>query len=417
MFLFPFTEAGDSPNWSASSDKLGFPTPAVLIENGRVLFDALGAPLLWGLAALGLALIVLPVLRRRTDGFGLLIVALCVAGTHGGLSLYGVHQFRQFIGEIGLIAVLGGVGLGLWAEALALAFARLRVPTGRLQRGAISALVTAIVAGGLLLPQLNSSLANAQRHTLPDRRNALARYMDTSLAPAPYIAEPDNHKTLDGAWGGYAGRNSFHLVEAANLASRPLDVWRQAGAVYAIENYDIWQDLLETPEGQALAQETLLLKSYPPSRRHRGPSMVVLRLYPIQHEVDGRLGTIHLIGYDMDQTTAAPGDLITFTLYWQADAPTDADYAVFNHLVPLDSSVPIVQADGSPLPDERRPTTTWTDADETFISRAFTLTIPDAAPGTYHLLTGFYQRDTGARLTSADGADSVRVTDIVITGE
>jgi hypothetical protein len=415
VFLFPFTEAGQSPHWAAPVDHLGLPSLAILVGNARTMFDPLGASNLWTIALVGLCLLAFPAVRGRMWLFGIAIVALNVVVSHVAISMFGEQLFRQFLPQIALLMVLAGAGLGAWAVALASVLSRVRLPHIEQRRVAASGLLVSVLVAAALIPQVNSSIANAKRHTLPDRRNDLARWADITLAPGSYIAEQDNHKTLDGAWGGYAGLNSFHIVERAHIDDRPIQAWRDEGVTFAIESYRYYQDLLETPEGRALLDQTTLLKSYPSSSRFRGPSMVVLSLYPIQQPMDAAFGPIRLVGCDVDRNEVAPGESVTFTMYWQADAPLDADYAVFNHLVSSGGDM-VAQIDGSPMPDERRPTTTWDDPDETLVSRPFVLTIgEDVPPGTYELHTGFYRRDNGARLPMPDGSDSLALTTITVT--
>ena len=144
--------------------------------------------------------------------------------------------------------------------------------------------------------------------------------------------------------------------------------------------------------------------------------MVVLRLYPIQHEATGQLGPIRLIGYDLAVENARPGDSLPFHLYWQAATATETDYQVFNHL--LDGAGNLVaQADGPPLPDPllRRGTGDWDDSEEIIYSREYLLTLPDdLAPGEYTLVSGFYRRDTGQRLLSPTGEDALWVARVVV---
>lgn len=136
--------------------------------------------------------------------------------------------------------------------------------------------------------------------------------------------------------------------------------------------------------------------------------MVVLALRTptqLQPAGESQLGSIRLLGHDLDLGAARPGATLSFRLYWQADAPTDGDYVVFNHLLDADG-VLVAQVDGPPLPDTRRGTSAWDDPQETLISREFRLQLPeDLAAGEYRLVTGWYRRDTGQRLLAPDGSD------------
>src|SRR5690606_18374562 len=118
------------------------------------------------------------------------------------------------------------------------------------------------------------------------------------------------------------------------IDEQPLDAWREQGIEYAIVPYWHLEELQASPEGQALLAEMQPLKAYPPDPAYRGPSMVVYRLYPMQHTASGTLSPIHLVGYDIDRVEVAPGETVTFRLYWQAERPTDGAYTVYNHLTP-----------------------------------------------------------------------------------
>src|SRR5260221_11008818 len=97
-----------------------------------------------------------------------------------------------------------------------------------------------------------------------------------------------------------------------------------------------------------------LLNTFPPNPNYRGPDMAVFRLFPIQRKLDGTLGPIRILGYDLDRNVVRPGGSITFTLYWQAVSPPDADYTVFNHFVKakettITANDVVAQIDGPPL--------------------------------------------------------------------
>jgi 4-amino-4-deoxy-L-arabinose transferase-like glycosyltransferase len=125
----------------------------------------------------------------------------------------------------------------------------------------------------------------------------------------------------------------------------------------------------------------------------------------IQHRLDYRLGDeIELLGYDLDTTTIAPGDTLHLTLYWRALRPMHNAYTVFNQVIDRATTAKAGQVDGMPVCD-RNPTAQWFAGD--IIADPYTIPIaPDAALGSYTLISGMYNPTTGARLemTAADGA-------------
>ncbi|MEM7032474.1 MAG: glycosyltransferase family 39 protein [Chloroflexota bacterium] len=109
---------------------------------------------------------------------------------------------------------------------------------------------------------------------------------------------------------------------------------------------------------------------------------------------------IHLHGLDLSTETLAPNELLTVNLHWQATDLLDKDYTVFLQLLAPDGSV-IAQQDKAPL-DGQAPTSTWTPSE--FINDTFQLQLPENLPaGQYRLITGFYQFETGERLTVTEG--------------
>lgn len=414
IVIFPALEATASPDWSAPTERLSLPTFDVLYENLKTTMTPLWHDVLWPLGLIGLIILLHPALRRHVSPFGLVALFVGAVMWEFGVSLYGYQGFRQFISAGVLMTVMMCAGLAAWGlafgESIRQRSAAVR-PQQRLSLLGAAALTAVIIT--LSWPNIEASVANARNHTLPDRRNDLATYMDTSVPSGPYISDDENHKTFNRDWGGYPGANVFPFLGTALVTDRPLEEWREEGVEYAIVPYYIYEEMKYTPEGQAYLNEMLLLKAYPPSREYRGPSMVVFRLYPMDHRDEIDTGPVDLVGYDIDHTEVQPGETITFRLYWETDQAPSAEYAVYNHLVPMDSREMVAQVDGPPLHDLRRTTVLWTDPDETLISRPFTLTVGEGVPpGEYRLITGFYRLDTFERLINRDGDDFQLVTTI-----
>lgn len=107
---------------------------------------------------------------------------------------------------------------------------------------------------------------------------------------------------------------------------------------------------------------------------------------------------IGLIGYEFGAVDA--DNRTTLTLYWQARAPIQRNYAVFVHL--LDSAGQLLtQADGQP--QQGRYPTHWWDVDEIVVDQ-HSLELPgDLAAGSYSVLVGLYAPETGERLLLNQG--------------
>lgn len=125
----------------------------------------------------------------------------------------------------------------------------------------------------------------------------------------------------------------------------------------------------------------------------------------IPQRLDYRLGDeIELLGYALDAAQVARGDAVTLTLYWRALRPMNNAYTVFNQVIDLATAAKAGQVDGMPVCD-RNPTGQWFAGD--VIADPYTIPIaPDAAPGTYTLISGMYNPATGERLEmrAPDGA-------------
>ena len=410
LAIYPATEANDVPHWVAPTNRVGFPDWTMLHHNLRITLDSFGSTPGWVAGCIGLLLLVWG--RHKVDVPGLVVVVLSAAAWWIGVSLFGMQSVRQFVALGAFLTVILAVGLAGWVRAVAAVLARVHRLPPRVRHWSISEALVAGFVFAASLPLLADSIENAYQHTLPDRRNDLATYMDTSLTPGPYISNEDNHKTFNREWGGYGGEHEFRHMGNMNIMERSIAEWRQQGIVYAIMSHGDYEAMQETAQGREHLKQMLLLKLYPPSEKFRGPSMAVFRLSPIEHQAAGTLGPIRLVGYDIDRTTVARGETVTFTLYWQSPPPT-REYTVFNHLVPTDSRENLAQVDGPPLVTTRRPTTQWDDPAETLVSRPFTLTISaDVPPGDYRLITGFYRSDTWERLRSPSGDDFLAMTTI-----
>jgi 4-amino-4-deoxy-L-arabinose transferase-like glycosyltransferase len=118
-----------------------------------------------------------------------------------------------------------------------------------------------------------------------------------------------------------------------------------------------------------------------------------------------------LMGYDLPSQSAKPGETITLTLHWQAQAAPSTDYQVMVHLLGAEP-VPVAQGDGPPLSGDY-PTRMWAPGE--VIIDPHTVVLPaDVPPGQYRLLVGMYNLETLVRLTRLDGAGDTIEIPVVI---
>ena len=415
LLIYPTLEADKIVYFAMSYDDLSFPSLdsawASLYNvwrpfpwTARWLFVAIAGLLLWRY-------------RRRINALALFVVAAAALAWLLGMSMFNVQRARHYFAVGAILALLYGCGLtGLYFAGQE-ALTRLKRPNLTPRR--IEMLMTAallLIVAYNWLPTYKTADAIAQNFTLPDRRNELARYMDTSLPPGKFIADRDdpNHSVFNRSWGGYDGAHDFPLAqEVWGLLDEPLETWRENDAVYAIVPYPAGAD----DPHIYFPDETVLLKRYAPDDRFRGPSMVVLRLYPMGHQAEGQLGPIRLRGYDINATEFDAGQAIVLRHYWQADQATDSVQHVYNHLL-NDAGEIVAQVDYIPLWDARRPSTSWDDPEEILVGREFTLELPaDLAPGTYQLLSGLYDPETWRRLLAPDGGEGLHIAEIQVRGD
>ncbi len=410
LLLYPTLEQSDIPYWPAQADQAGLHALGSIGFNlSQTLSQFAPLPGWFPLAGFALSLVYI----RRVDRMALTCLAIAAAAYLLGLSFFGAQHLRQFFVLGALLAIFMALGISGGIQAGGWILRRLGFQQWRgISADNLAAMIACVLLAASLWPAYRESDALAHDFSLPDRRNELTQYFDTSLEPGMYIANYDNHKTFNRAWGGYAGVHDFpRYPQNALLHERPIDEWRALGVDYAILPHHLaLQDPSATYPG-----ETVMLKAYPASEAFRGPDMVVLRLHPMQNEHGGKLGSIKLLGYDISATIAQAGADIVLRHYWRAESSPANALHVFNHLL-NDQGEIAAQVDGIPLFDSRRDTTSWDDPDEIMLGRNFILRLPgDLPPGAYTLVTGLYDPQTGARLPNIEGSgDFLLVTAIEV---
>jgi hypothetical protein len=104
---------------------------------------------------------------------------------------------------------------------------------------------------------------------------------------------------------------------------------------------------------------------------------------------------IECLGFDAPRRVS-PGETFHVALYWHALDPVGYDYKVFVHLLGPDG-LPVAQHDDEPV-SWSYPTGAWRPGD--YVRDEHPLTLPADLPrGDYRLVAGFYEPDTGERLS------------------
>jgi hypothetical protein len=101
---------------------------------------------------------------------------------------------------------------------------------------------------------------------------------------------------------------------------------------------------------------------------------------------------ICLVGYDMEQTA----DTVELTHFWQAPDPLDTSYKLFVHLVDAENEDVVAQSDAVPR-GWTYPTDIWQPGE--IVRDTISLPIKQIAPGEYQIWLGWYEADSGERLT------------------
>ncbi len=398
-------------NWSNHNVFVGFPGPRTLFNIFRTTLTAFDLRVIIpGWVGVGIILN-----RRCREAVFTIAVLLLLAFTWlfgvGFWGDQGFHAYRFLIFMMALLVFLAGVGYAAWVRFI---HSWLVSHTPRIRPWA-GQLTLLLLLFAVYLPQLLASVQDLRRHLWFDPRNLVRDYMDLTLASGNYVISKGTSNLFNPNWGNYTGETAFEIASFEEPTRHPIQTWREQDVDYAIlHHFEYDQLFLADPFGYL--RETTRLKGWKHQPNYRWNAMVVLRLYPIQHQATGKLGPIRLIGYDLPADGASAGQslLLPFHLYWQATAATEADYQVFNHLLDAEGNL-VAQIDGPPLPDPllRRGTSGWDDSGEILYNREYILALPETlAPGEYSLVTGFYRRDNGQRLLTPTGEDSLWVASI-----
>ncbi len=143
------------------------------------------------------------------------------------------------------------------------------------------------------------------------------------------------------------------------------------------------------------------------------PRLTEAQIEAIPHRLDVEFGgVLRLLGYDLAGDAVQPGDVLEVTLYWQAIAATEQDYAVFVHLLD-EHDLMVAQKDTHPGLG-RFPTSRWQPGDA--IADTYRLAVPKTAyaPSAGPLEVGLYLPQTGQRLPMAGGANNVRFASVAV---
>jgi hypothetical protein len=280
------------------------------------------------------------------------------------------------------------------------------------QRRAVIAL-TLILCALWLRPLAVVAVAEARDRLKPHTLTDLTVWASNTLGEGDIITEGAGNRAFSRELGGYTGLKRAWTY--GELLSKTPAEWNAAGYRY-IEMAGVNEDTLrQTPAGNAYLDGLLMLRRFPPPESTQpwtGLPFVVYWLGRPQQALAVTFGaSIRLVGVDGVRERAAPGEILTLRLFWNALRTPDGDKTLFIHLTPAnDRTTLIAQADGPPA-GARRPTQTWTLPSETLVGTPFTLKLPTSmVPGNYRVWVGLYDLSSGQRLATDTGDDTLLMT-------
>ncbi len=149
---------------------------------------------------------------------------------------------------------------------------------------------------------------------------------------------------------------------------------------------------------------TVIVVAEPPTMKQETPEVM------LNQDFAGE--PLALAGYSLDSAKHLPGEILALTLFWQSDGPASRPFTVFNHLVDENGQV-LAQQDNWPV-EGQWPPTCW-QAGEIIVDE-YAIKLPrELEPGSYHLLTGLYDRANGSRVTLPNGLDVIELGTILIS--
>ena len=138
---------------------------------------------------------------------------------------------------------------------------------------------------------------------------------------------------------------------------------------------------------------------------------------PMGHVLRANLGDqVELLGYDLEESTVQPGQVVSCTLYWRGLQEMGRSYTVFTHLVGPDGET-WGQWDNAPQRGQS-PTTRWVPGE--VVADPYEIPLSEEAQeGSLMLRVGMYDLTTMTRLPVLDDSgtpvgDSIVVAELAV---
>jgi hypothetical protein len=290
----------------------------------------------------------------------------------------------------------------------------------RLKQPRVTQALALLLVGVWLVPQIAGSWTWIRYRSLPVTYAAMRQWADQYIPEDTMLV--NDWRPFNREWSCEI-RAERYVIQDEDIMDRPIAEWLDQGVYYAQLTQQRIDAMRETPEGRAYLDQMTLLRQFPEPgtedqwrtwRRGFEPQLAVYRLWQVTPEIPAEIvfgETIRLLGYDLNPAEITPGTSIQMRFYWQPVQIPSTDYSLFIHFTPADSPTEILaQSDGVPSRSNFRPTTTWTDMSEVFISQTFDLVLPDTlSPDIYSIRFGLYDWQTGERLPAPEEKINIEI--------
>ena len=369
--------------WSSTAGLLGLPAYSVSI----VIVLLITA----------LALIFTPVTWKRVGLIlicGLALLHLILINAYI-IRLFNAHRYSSPVSALWVLVIVTSVGWIIHAMAA----------KGWRRSGQW---VFAIGFALWLTFAFTKSVTNAFINAQP---NTKAEYMQWIYKSVPndgalLVSDADRWHLDHIYWGERVSRVWYDSY--VGITERTRQEWLDKGILYAtMTQYDLDQ-LNMTDQGQHDLATILRIKMFPRSG-WASENLYVYYLPTYQAPETGPVvfdNGLTLLGCRLTDASKAAEQRLRVQCLWQSAQAPIQPWKLYIHLVPLDSRVPLAQADG-PLTLPTRPEDTWIDPNEVLIGPAYTISLPaDSDVQSIRLMVGIHNSDTGVRATH-DGADFV----------
>jgi 4-amino-4-deoxy-L-arabinose transferase-like glycosyltransferase len=277
-------------------------------------------------------------------------------------------------------------------------------------------------------PLLSEAAIEAIPHRLDANFGGVMRLLGYNLQPATCNLQPGDSLTVTLYWQSLAEINQdysvfVHLLDENDLiiaqrntfpglGSFPTTLWQVGDAIadtytltlpettYAPSSAELEVGLFDLATGERLPVYGAEGEAVDDNVRFHQIEIVPRSETGLPNPVRFNFGDkIALVGYQMDQRKAEPGEAIRLTLYWQGLAEMKDDYTVFVHLLREGDQI-WAGMDRQPQ-NGAAPTSTWSKG-ETVLDEYELVIAPDAPPDVYEIEVGLYLPETGDRLDLLD---------------